>query len=113
MMPNETREIERSEWLPFFDSISSSLKGKAADITVSTPNEYVHQSRSWQLHGLTYDPHDHALIVSCRQQEHVIAAPTAIRVEKQGNIIQSVEVTKSVGEKEIIRFIDPLLLPAA
>lgn len=113
MIANETREIERSEWLPFFDSISSSLKGKAADITMSTPYEYVHQSRCWQLHGLTYDPHDHALIVSCRQQEHVISSPTCIRIEKHGDTIQSVEVTKSVGERELIRFIDPLLLPAA
>jgi len=113
-MPNhQTREIEKSSWLHFFDSISSSLRGKAADITISTPMEEVHQSRLWQLHGLTYDPHDHALIVSCRQQEHVISAPSAIRVDLSGNTIHSVEVTKGVGEQEIIRFIEPLLLPVS
>jgi hypothetical protein len=112
-MPNhETREIERGDWLHFFDSISSSLQGKAADITISTPTEHVHQSRLWQLHGLTYDPHDHALIVSCRQQEHVISSPSAIRVEQSGKNVYSVEVTKGVGDQETIRFIEPLLLPA-
>ena len=112
-MPNhQIREIEKSNWLPFFDSISSSLRGKAADITISTPIEHVHQSRLWQLHGLTYDPHDHALIVSCRDQEHVISSPSAIRVDQSGNNVFSDEVTKGVGEQEIIRFIEPLLLPA-
>lgn len=112
MAPHETRELERAAWLPFFDSISSGLKGKAADITISTPLERVHQSQCWQLHGVTYDPYDNALIVSCRQQEHVISLPMAIRVESNGNLVHSVEVTKGGGEKEIIRFIDPMLLPA-
>jgi hypothetical protein len=110
MVGNQTREIERRSWRPFFDSISASLRGKAADITVSTPLEQVHQSRLWQLHGLTYDPHDHALIVSCRQQEHVISSPIAIRVEQSGHNVHSVEVTTGVGEREVIRFIEPLLL---
>jgi hypothetical protein len=112
MTSHESRELEKASWLPFFDSISYSLRGKAAQITLMTPAEQVRQSECWQLHGLTYDPHDHALIVSCRQQEHVISSPVAIRVESNGQIIHSVEVTKGVGDKEIIRFIDPLLLPA-
>lgn len=113
MAPHETRELEQGTWLPFFDSVSSSLQGKAADITISTPSEQIHQSRCWQLHGLTYDPHDRALIISCRQQEHVIATPKAIRIESHGHIIHSVEVTKDTGDREIIRFVEPLLLPAA
>jgi hypothetical protein len=112
MSSHETRDLEQGAWLPFFDSISSGLRGKAADITISTPSEHIHQSRCWQLHGLTYDPYDRALIVSCQQQEHVIAAPKAIRVESHGQTIHSVEVIKDAGEREIIRFIDPLLLPA-
>lgn len=112
MAPHETMELAKSSWLSFFDSISSNLRGKAADITITTPSESVHQSQCWQLHGVTYDPHDHSLIVSCRQQEHVISAPTAIRIESNGKMVHSVEVTKGVGEKEIIRFIDPLLLAA-
>ena len=113
MNSNETREIEQGAWLPFFDLISSSLRGKAADITIANPSEQVHQSRCWELHGVTYDPHDRALIVSCRNQEHVISSPISIRVEQSGQTVLSVEVTKGRGEREIIRFIEPLLLPAA
>ena len=72
-----------------------------------------HQSTLWQLHGLTYDPYDDALIVSCRQQEHVISSPTAIRIEQDGLSVNSVEVTTTPGEREIIRFIEPVLLPNA
>lgn len=107
----ETIEIERKQWLPFFDSISASLQGKAADISLGFPAEYVHQSKVWQLHGLTYDPHDDALIVSCHDQEHVISSPMTIRVERSDQQVEAVEVTKSEGEREIIRFIEPLLLP--
>lgn len=109
-MERETVEIERTKWLPFFDSVSESLRGKAADISLVSPTEYAHQSRMWQLHGLTYDPYDDALIVSCRQQEHVIASPTTIRVEKCGRQIEAVEVTKAHNQREIIRFVDPVLL---
>lgn len=111
MSIRETVEIEKGQWLPFFDSVSSSLRGKAADISLGFPTEYVHQSKVWQLHGLTYDPYDDALIVSCRDQEHVISSPTTIRVERCDQQVEAVEVTKGQGEKEIIRFVEPLLLP--
>jgi hypothetical protein len=107
----ETIEIDKAKWQPFFDSVSSSLRGQAADISMSTPTEYVHQSKVWQLHGLTYDPYDDALIVSCRTQEHVISGPTRIRVERRNQQIEAVEVVKNQGEREVIRFIAPLLLP--
>ena len=113
MALHETRDLEKSNWRVFFDGLSSQLRGKAADITVVTHSEHVHQSQCWQLHGLTYDPHDDALVVSCRQQEHVISSPRTIRVESNGQMVHSVEVTKSVGEKEIVRFVEPLLLTAA
>lgn len=112
MVAHETREIAKSSWLSFFDSISSSLQGKAVDITLSSSEGTVHQSQAWQLHGLTYDPHDDALIISCRQQEHVISEPKTIRVDKTGMTVNAVEVTKGVNDREIIRFIDPLLLNA-
>ena len=110
MEHQQTREIEKSLWLPFFDSISANLRGKAADISLVSSNAQAHQSTLWQLNGVTYDPYDDAVIVSCRQQEHVISAPSAIRVEQNGSNIESVEITKSIGEREVIRFIDPLLL---
>jgi hypothetical protein len=104
--------IEKNMWREFFDSVSSSLKGKGVDITLSSIAGEVHQSRLWQLHGVSYDPHDDAVIVSCRQQEHVISHPSAIRVERVGPTVSAVEVAKSAGERELIRFVSPLLLAA-
>ncbi len=109
-MLHETRTIEKLNWRPYFDSVSSRLSGQGVDITLSSIEGTVHQSRLWQLNGLTYDPHDDALIVSCRQQEHVISSPTDIRVEEEGARIASIEVSRKNGEREIIRFISPIAI---
>jgi hypothetical protein len=113
MVVHESRELSKVQWLPFFDSISKGLRGKGVDITISSFISDTHQSRLWQLHGLTYDPHDDALIVSCRKQEHVISSPINVRIERDGLAINLIEITKRDGERELLRFIDPLLLPAA
>jgi hypothetical protein len=112
-MMREARQLSKTEWRRFFDEMSTTLPGKAVDITLITPHERVHQSRVWQLHGLTYDPHDDALIISCRQQEHVISRPTEIRVDRDGLCVNSIEIFKTQGESELVRFIEPLLLPEA
>ncbi len=113
IMMRETRELPKNEWRRFFDAISSGLPGKAVDITLITPQERVHQSCVWQLHGVTYDPHDDALIISCRQQEHVIASPLEIRIDRDAFRINSIEVIKGPGDLELVRFVEPLLLPVA
>ncbi len=112
-MLQETRTIEKPSWRPYFDSMSSRLRGQGVDISLSSIEGNVHQSRLWQLHGLTYDPHDDALIVSCRQQEHVISAPTDIRVQEEGMRIAAIEVSRQDGDREIIRFISPVSITAS
>jgi hypothetical protein len=107
---SEARELDKSRWQSFFDSVSKSLRGKAVDITLSSLAGEVHQSTLWQLHGVSYDPYDDALIVSCREQEHVISSPKHIFVKEEGPSISSVEVEHSPGDAETIRFISPLLL---
>ena len=110
-MMRETRELPKDEWRRFFDTMSRKLPGKAVDITLITPQERVCQSRLWQLHGVIYYPHDDALIISCRQQEHVISSPIEIRIDRDGFQINSIEVLKALGESELVRFVEPLLLP--
>jgi hypothetical protein len=106
----EVREVQKSRWQPCFDSVSNTLHGKAADITLSSLAGEAHQSTLWQLHGVSYDPYDDALIVSCRDQEHVISAPKHIFVTEDGPSISLIEVQRSPEETERIRFIAPLLL---
>jgi hypothetical protein len=109
--PNdEIRELDKTRWQPFFDSVSKSLKGKGVDITLSSLAGEAHQSTLWQLHGVSYDPYDDALIVSCKEQEHVISSPQHIFVREDGPSISALEVEHSPGETEKIRFISPLLL---
>ncbi len=107
---SEAHELDKSRWQAFFDSVSKSLRGKAVDITLSSLAGEVHQSTLWQLHGVSYDPYDDALIVSCREQEHVISSPQQIYVKEEGPSITSLEVAHSPGDSETIRFISPLLL---
>lgn len=112
MAQSTKREIPKSKWLPFFDHVSRSLRGRAADITIATGDGEQHQSHLWQLNGITYDPHDDALIVSCRQQEHVIDSPRSISVEEIGAEMSAVEICRSAGDREIVRFESPLLISA-
>lgn len=112
MVETNKRDIPRDKWLSFFDEVSSKLQGKGVDVTLLSDGMSRHQSTLWQLHGVTYDPHDDALIVSCRQQEHVIQSPTSIAVEGFGREVQAMEVATKGGSRETVRFMSPLLIPA-
>jgi len=107
------REIPRERWQPFFDNISSNLRGKGVDITISSKEQEMHQSTLWQLNGVSYDPHDDALIVSCRQQEHVIQSPQVISIEGEGIALTRLDVRTAGGAQEVVRFMTPLLLQAS
>lgn len=106
----QTIDLKRNSWQHFFDKISSQLLGKGVDISISSLAGDVHQSLVWQLHGVSYDPHDDAIIVSCRDQEHVISTPSQIVVQREGPAITSISVKKKAGEVETVRFIAPTLL---
>ncbi len=104
------REIPKDKWRQFFDRMSSSVQGKGVDITILSRDKEQHQSKLWELHGVTYDPHDDALIVSCKRQEHVIHSPVAITVEGNGQLMSSINVITAEGPQETVKFVSPLLL---
>jgi hypothetical protein len=112
MVESSKRGLPKEKWRTFFDQMSDTVQGRGVDITLSSGNGPQHQSRLWQLHGVTYDPHDDALIVSCEQQEHVIAAPQSVSIEGFGRELTLVEVVTQGGGRETVRFMDPLLLSA-
>lgn len=112
MVESSKRGLPKERWQKFFDEVSDKLKGKGVDITLSMGDGPQHQSRLWQLHGVTYDPHDDALIVSCRQQEHVISSPTVVSIEGYGKELSLLEVVTQSGACETVKFMDPLLLSA-
>lgn len=112
MVESNKRGLPREKWQTFFDQVSDKLKGKGVDITLSTDGGPRHQSRLWRLHGVSYDPHDDALIVSCHQQEHVISAPTSVFIEGYGRELSLLEVATEAGGRETVKFMDPLLLSA-
>jgi hypothetical protein len=112
MVESSKRGLPKDTWRKFFDDVSDKLRGKGVDITLASGNGSQHQSRLWQLHGVTYDPHDDALIVSCEQQEHVISAPQSVSIEGFGRELTLVEVLTQGGGRETVKFMDPLLLSA-
>jgi hypothetical protein len=112
MVESSKRGVPKENWRRFFDEVSDKLQGKGVDITLSSGDGPQHQSRLWQLHGVTYDPHDDALIVSCEQQEHVISEPKSVSIEGFGRELTSVEILTHGGGRETVRFMDPLLLSA-
>ncbi len=110
MVDVPVREIPKDKWRHFFDRMSSALIGKGVDITIHAHGEDQHQSQVWELHGVSYDPHDDALIVSCRRQEHVISSPVSITVRGNAEVISSIDVLTREGPRETVKFVSPLLL---
>jgi len=110
MVDARVREIPRDKWQHFFDRVAASLKGRGVDITTHTHDVHQHQSQVWELNGVSYDPHDDALIVSCRRQEHVISSPVAITVRGDGEVVSSIDVLTAEGPRETVKFVAPILL---
>jgi hypothetical protein len=110
MADAHVREIPRNQWQHFFDRVSSSLQGKGVDITIHTHDVHEHQSQVWELNGVSYDPHDDALIVSCRRQEHVISSPVSITVHGNSEVVSSIDVLTADGPRETVKFVAPILL---
>lgn len=103
-----SRTIDRDHWQTFFSELSRTLSDKGVDITILSEGEVGHHSTTWNVFGLTYDPHDQTITVSCNDQEHVIENPLMVRTEESAAGIHAVEVIRKDSVREIIEFLRPL-----
>ncbi len=107
-----TRNVPRSEWRTFFDSMSNALLGKRAEIEVASLDLGDQIVAEWiPLVGITYDSRDDVLDVALDRSDHLIPHPREIVVEEAGAGLASVAVVDGNGARQIIRLKEPVKLP--
>jgi hypothetical protein len=108
-----THQLQRAQWVPYFDRVSRRLGAASAEIETASLHLGDQISREWAtLYGLTYDPKDDIFEVATEDLDHLIAHPKEIYVEEAGAQLRSVDIIDAAGNHQIVKLREPLALPA-
>lgn len=105
--------LPKSEWSDFFANLSRTLEGKQAEIEVLSLDLGDQMEAEWMpLLGIAYDPKNDLVEVALQDVEHMIPKPTDIYVDVGPAGLLMIQVVSADQTREIIKFRDPLMLPA-
>jgi Family of unknown function (DUF5335) len=107
-------EIDRSRWGPYLDSLTNSLIGKQAEIEVVSLDLGDQIEAEWTpLIGVTYDRKDDLIEIALEDLDHLIRSPRQLFIDYAvGGAIAAIQIIDADGNQQIVRFKDPLALPA-
>ena len=106
------QSLEKPQWRPFFDRVSSALGAASVDIEIESPGIGDQtEARHIALTGLSYDSKDDLFAVIGEELEHNIAHPREIRIDATPGSLREVYVVDGSGAKHRLKLVDPLLLP--
>jgi hypothetical protein len=107
-------EIDRSSWGPFLDTVTNSLMGKQAEIEVVSLDLGDQIEAEWTtLIGITYDRKDDLIEIALEELDHMVRSPRQLFVDYGiGEIVAAIEIVDGDGNRQIVKFKDPLALPA-
>jgi hypothetical protein len=109
-----SRTLPRAEWRSFFDAMSDVVLGKRVEIEAASLELGDQIIVDWvPLLGITYDSRDDILDVSLSGLSHLIRMPREILVQGGERGIETIAVVTDDDVKQVLRFKDPLMLPAA
>lgn len=107
------REIERSHWTKFFDSMTRALVGKRAELEVASLEIGDQVQAEWVLlHGITYDHKNNLIGVALEGLEHLILVPEKVYVDYLDGDVITIAIIDAHGTRQILKLKDPLALPA-
>lgn len=105
-----THQLPREEWARYFAAFTERFFDDAnpetATVEVLSPElgAQVAADRV-RAHGIIYDPKSHALEVALEKLDHLVYHPKEVWVvEEEDGFVSIVEVVRTDGTKEIIRF---------
>jgi hypothetical protein len=111
--PMSASTLPKSEWSGFFANLSRTLQGKQAEIEVLSLDLGDQIAAEWlPLLGIAYDPKNDVVEVALQGVDHMIRTPKDIYVDVGPVGLLTIEVTSADETREIIKFRDPLMLPA-
>ena len=107
-------QIDRAQWAPFLDGITNSLIGKRAEIEVVSLNLGDQIEAEWSpLIGITYDPKDDLIEIALDEVDHMLRSPRELFLDYAvGDVVAAIEIVDADGNRQIVKFRDPLALPA-
>jgi hypothetical protein len=108
-----TERLDRAAYRPYFDHVSRLLEGRRADIDITALNigDQI-AAKQLPLLGVSYDPHDDSIAIMVEGLNHMVRHPREVFVQTEGSVLSSMEVIDADGVSHIVRFSEPLMLPA-
>ncbi|MFL6674113.1 MAG: DUF5335 domain-containing protein [Massilia sp.] len=108
-----TSKLDKATWAPYLEQISKMLEGKQTHIEVAGLNIGDQLEAEWiPLLGISYDHKNDLVQILVEGLDHLIRNPKEIYVDYGPPGLSSMEVVDRDDVREIIRFRDPLMLPA-
>jgi hypothetical protein len=110
---SNTVKLEKNAWKPYFDKVSKLLEGKRMEIEVASLHLGAQIAAKWlPTLGVTYDEASDLLAIMAEGLDHMIHRPREVYVQTEGTDLQTISVTGEDGAIQIIRFREPVALPA-
>ena len=107
-----TKSIDKAEWEDFFNKLGKAAIAHKAEIDVQALGVFDKvAARCAVMKGISYDPKDDVLSVSCEGIDHIISQPQEITVTEGSEGLESVEtVSEKDAYKSIIKFTRPVAI---
>jgi hypothetical protein len=107
------RKLDKRQWSMFFNGVTRMLEGKRAEIEVASLRLGDQVEAKWlPLLGIAYDSKDDIVEVALEGLDHLIRSPREIYADDDPLGLLTFEIVDADDVREIIRFRDPLALPA-
>ena len=105
--------IEKSHWKSFTERVSKGLTGKRAEIEVDLLRIGAQIQAEWvPIIGIAYDHKDNLFEVALVGLDHLIHKPREVYAQEGGSGLELLTIVNADGERHIVKFRDPLMLPA-
>jgi hypothetical protein len=107
-----SRALPKEEWQTYCDRISKGLTGQRAHIEVAGLALGDQVAAKWlPLFGITYDVKEDVLEIAMEGLDHLIHKPREVAVYDGPSGVTSMEIVDSDRRRQIVKLMEPLLLP--
>ena len=107
------QKIDKSGWRAALDTLSKTLSGKQAEIEIAALSLGDQIAAEWvPIIGIAYDPKDDIVEVALEGLDHIISRPRELHFRQQGGLVSALEIVDGDGVRNIVKFREPLMLPA-
>jgi hypothetical protein len=107
------QKIDKSEWRVTLDKASKSLSGQRAEVEIAALSLGNQIAAEWlPIIGITYDTGDDIVEVALEGLDHIISRPRELHLQLAEGHVAAIEIIDGDGVRHIVKFKEPLLLPA-